>query len=224
MPRWLAESLGVSLAAQAATLPIILVSFGRLAILSPLVNLLVVPLVAPAMAAGVVALGGRCAVVARGAARPRDVVAAPGWVILRLLVTIVDTAASLPFASVTLQPPLDTAAAALSVAGIAGVTWWRRRHRARGRRADEPPREPRQGTARHVATAGGRAAPCANRLLRRVARGAAPQPGGAGSVVIARPAGIARISSWTSARAMPSSSKARAAAACSSTVGRTRAA
>ena len=39
VPGWLAESLGVSLAAQAATLPIILVSFGRLAVLSPLVNL-----------------------------------------------------------------------------------------------------------------------------------------------------------------------------------------
>ncbi len=35
LPGWLSESLGVSLAAQAATLPIILVSFGRLAILSP---------------------------------------------------------------------------------------------------------------------------------------------------------------------------------------------
>ena len=58
LPRWLAESLGVSLAAQAATLPIILVSFGRLAILSPIVNLLVVPLVAPAMAAGILALAG----------------------------------------------------------------------------------------------------------------------------------------------------------------------
>ena len=59
LPHWLAESLGVSLAAQAATLPIILVSFGRLAILSPLVNLVVVPLVAPAMAAGIARAGGR---------------------------------------------------------------------------------------------------------------------------------------------------------------------
>ena len=58
LPGWLAESLGVSLAAQAATLPIVLVSFGRLAILSPLVNLAIVPLVAPAMAAGLVALVG----------------------------------------------------------------------------------------------------------------------------------------------------------------------
>ena len=108
VPGWLAESLGVSLAAQAATLPIILVSFGRLAVLSPLVNLLVVPLVAPAMAVGVLALAGGVAVVAGAPPVLGTVVAAPGWVVLRLLVTIVDTAASLPFASVTLRPPLDT--------------------------------------------------------------------------------------------------------------------
>ena len=58
LPRWLVESLGVSLAAQAATLPIVLRSFGRLAVVAPAVNLLVVPLVAPAMAAGLVALCG----------------------------------------------------------------------------------------------------------------------------------------------------------------------
>ena len=58
LPRWLSESLGVSLAAQAATLPIVLASFGRLALISPAVNLVVVPLVTPAMAAGLVALLG----------------------------------------------------------------------------------------------------------------------------------------------------------------------
>ena len=70
LPHWLAESLGVSMAAQAATLPIILVSFGRLAILSPIVNLLVVPLVAPAMAAGIVALAGGAGARRRGASGP----------------------------------------------------------------------------------------------------------------------------------------------------------
>ncbi len=93
VPRWLAESLGVSLAAQAATLPIILVSFGRLAVLSPVVNLLVVPLVAPAMAAGVIALAGGALVIAGLPPVVGAVLAAPGWVILRVLVAIVVTAA-----------------------------------------------------------------------------------------------------------------------------------
>ena len=48
LPAWLTENLGVSLVAQAATLPLILASFGRLSLVAPAVNLLVVPLVAPA--------------------------------------------------------------------------------------------------------------------------------------------------------------------------------
>ena len=51
-PRWLAESLGVSIAAQLATLPVVVASFGRIAVIAPVVNLLIVPLVAPVMAAG----------------------------------------------------------------------------------------------------------------------------------------------------------------------------
>ena len=58
------ESLGVSLAAQAATLPIIVASFGRLSLIAPVVNLAVVPLVPLAMAAGVVALAGGALVLA----------------------------------------------------------------------------------------------------------------------------------------------------------------
>ena len=52
MPGWLAESLGISLAAQAATLPDVLATFGRLSLVSPAVNLAVVPLVPAAMLAG----------------------------------------------------------------------------------------------------------------------------------------------------------------------------
>src|SRR3990170_1007822 len=60
VPAWLCESLGVSLAAQAATLPIVLFAFGRVSFVAPLANLLVAPLVAPAMAVGAaaVAVGG----------------------------------------------------------------------------------------------------------------------------------------------------------------------
>ena len=48
-PAWLRESLAVSMAAQAATLPLILFHFGSLSLVSPLANLLIAPLVAPAM-------------------------------------------------------------------------------------------------------------------------------------------------------------------------------
>src|SRR3989304_405282 len=43
-------------AARPATLPIVALEFGRLSIVSPIVGLGVVPLVAPAMAAGAIAL------------------------------------------------------------------------------------------------------------------------------------------------------------------------
>ena len=153
MPGWLAESLGVSLAAQAATLPIVLVSFGRLAILSPVVNLVVVPLVAPAMAVGLVAMAGGALVAAGAPPVLGAVVAAPGWVILRILVTIVETAASLPFASVTLGPPFDLLAAVAATAGIVGVTWWWRRPkigRPRLRTADTDRRTDPARSRRHA--------------------------------------------------------------------------
>ena len=63
-PGWLLEALGVSLAAQASTLPLVLLEFGRLSVVAPIANLLIAPLVAPAMlvtavcvAAGAIAIG-----------------------------------------------------------------------------------------------------------------------------------------------------------------------
>src|SRR5207237_208523 len=55
---WLAESLGVSLAAQAATLPVILLEFGRLSLVSPSVNLAGRRAAAPAMLARAASHGG----------------------------------------------------------------------------------------------------------------------------------------------------------------------
>lgn len=184
LPRWLAESLGVSLAAQAATLPIILVSFGRLALLSPLVNLVVVPLVAPAMAVGLVALAGGVAVVLGAPPLLGATIAAPGWVILRILVAVVDTAAALPFASVTLEPPFDAVAALIAGGGLVGVSWWRRRRRS------SPARSPT--TRPTVAT---KARPNTGRSAHRASVAAlAMAVALAGAVVAARPAGTARVS------------------------------
>ena len=56
-PGWLVEALAVSLAAQAATLPLILLQFGRLSLVAPLANLLIAPLVAPAMLVTAICLG-----------------------------------------------------------------------------------------------------------------------------------------------------------------------
>jgi competence protein ComEC len=201
LPRWLAESLGVSLAAQAATLPIVLASFGRLAILSPIVNLAVVPLVAPAMAAGLVALAGGAFVSVGVPDVVGAVVAAPGWVVLRILVAIVQLAAGLPFASARLETPWDTVAALTSLGGLAVLTWWRRRHQpASTRRAgDAAGVRDRVGGGGHEAVgrrvssqAARRGEP--GRLASRAATTAlVASIVVAGGVVVARPGGIASV-------------------------------
>src|SRR3954454_13299151 len=185
VPRWLAEALGVSPPAKAATLPIVLVSFGRLAILSPLVNLVVVPLVAPAMAVGVVALGGGAMVAGGGPAVIGAVLAAPGWVVLRILVTVVETAARLPFASVTLVPPFDLIMAVAATAGIGAVVWWTRRDATKTAAPNLP--EPAHPTTSRVAHPHDRVrrASIAALLISLVV---------AGGVVAARPSGTPTIS------------------------------
>ncbi len=200
LPRWLAESLGVSLAAQAATLPIILISFGRLAVLSPLVNLVVVPLVAPAMAAGLVALAGGALVLAGMPPIVGAIVAAPGWVIFRLLVAVVSFATGLPFASVSLEPPLDVGAATISTTAIVALAWSRRARPSRPRDGRATGSRPApatapKGTAPPSVPAHGRTSPSAGRTARRVVAmsliGAILVAGG---VVAARPGTFARIS------------------------------
>ncbi|HEU0234998.1 MAG TPA: ComEC/Rec2 family competence protein [Candidatus Limnocylindrales bacterium] len=121
LPGWLVESLAVSSAAQAATLPIVLATFGRLSLVSPLVNLVVVPLVVPAMAGGGVALLAGAAVGIGLPAVVGALFALPGWLALTAMVRAVDVAASLPFASVTLPAvasPFVGAAAALALLAV----------------------------------------------------------------------------------------------------------
>lgn len=115
---WLAESLGVSLAAQAATMPVILLEFGRLSLVAPFVNLGVVPLVAPAMAAGGLAL---VAGVLAGFGVPGAVATIgglPAWVLLGAIVAMIRAGASVPLASVTLSAPWDIVAALASSVAI----------------------------------------------------------------------------------------------------------
>ena len=117
LPGWLAESLGISLAAQAATLPDVLATFGRLSLISPAVNLLVVPLVPVAMAGGLVAMVAGGIVMAGAPAAVGILAGLPGWLVLHLIVAIVRTAAGLPLAAVALPPELAVPAGI--VAGVA---------------------------------------------------------------------------------------------------------
>ena len=130
VPRWLAESLGISLAAQAATLPDVLATFGRLSLVAPVVNLAVVPLVPAAMAGGVLALAGGATTSFGAPAMIGTLVGLPGWLVLHLMVAIVRVGAALPFAAVTLPPGIaQLAGAVAAVAILALPRLWRARPR-----------------------------------------------------------------------------------------------
>ena len=188
LPHWLTESMGVSLAAQAATLPIVLVSFGRLAILAPVVNLCVVPLVAPAMAVGLIAMLGGGLVLAGAPAIVGAVLAAPGWVILRILDAIVLTAASVPFASLTLPPPVDMVASAASGGGLFALTWWTHR------RGERPPASSDARPASGPAAAPRRRASRPGHPIQRLtAMALVVAIAVAGAVVATRPGSFARV-------------------------------
>ncbi len=185
LPRWLSESLGVSLAAQAATLPIVLASFGRLALIAPVVNLLIVPIVAPAMAAGLVALLGG-ALVAMGAPSGVGLVlATPGWVTLRVIIGIVEVAAAVPLASVAFEPVVGATLGGASVAVGSAIVAWRRRRVSRAHpKARAPTVVAGRSTSQRPSTS----------MSMRLASGALiVAVAVAGAVVVTRSAGIARV-------------------------------
>ncbi len=155
VPGWLAESLGISLAAQAATLPDVVATFGRLSLVAPFVNLAVVPLVPPAMAGGVLALGGG-ALVALGLPPVVATIAGlPGWLLLHVIVAMVRIGAGLPFAAVEIPAELAVPAAGLVAVGIAAVIAllpamrrrWRRPRRTRPASPARTGRRPQPGTS-----------------------------------------------------------------------------
>ena len=144
------------------------------------------------MAAGLVALLGGGA--RQRSARPRSlgaVLAAPGWVALRLIIGIVEVAAGIPFGSVAFEPAVGAAL------GVATVPAWRQLAGDRRSPAATAAREPaavRRRRARRARTRSrahaGTAASLASRLATMSLVVAVAV---AGAVVVTRPAGVARI-------------------------------
>jgi competence protein ComEC len=180
--RWVAEILGVSLAAQVATLPIVLLDFGRLSLISPAVNLVVVPLVPAAMAAGVVALLAGLVVGAGVPAIVATLVGLPAWVLYAAMVWATRLGADVPLASLELLPPWNVIAAGVSIAGIAAAARWNRRVRVRS-----APKPAVVAAKRKSRT------PAPNRSLRLVAATLSVAIVGLTLVVVYRPDGVARV-------------------------------
>lgn len=115
VPAIVVEGLAMSLAAQLATEPLVLLEFGQLSIVAPLANLLAAPLVAPAMLSSAAAL----ATSAGAAAGLPAIVTAPFTVAAALsvgaLIAVAHICASLPLASLTLAPPLNVVGAGIAL-------------------------------------------------------------------------------------------------------------
>jgi competence protein ComEC len=118
------ESLGVSLAAQVATLPVVLLVFGRLALISPAANLVAVPLVPPVMALGLVALAAGWLQMLGAPALLCGLVSLPASLLLSALMGVVAVAAGVPGASQTLPEPWNVAGAGVAAAALVGVRRW----------------------------------------------------------------------------------------------------
>lgn len=104
VPAGVREALAISLAAQAATLPIVVLEFGRLSLIAPVANLLVAPLIAPVMLASFLGLlGGWLATL--GVPMVPVLLGTLASVALGVLVAIARASAAVPFASVELVTP-----------------------------------------------------------------------------------------------------------------------
>ncbi|HSK93863.1 MAG TPA: DNA internalization-related competence protein ComEC/Rec2 [Candidatus Angelobacter sp.] len=124
-PGWIREPVALTLAAQLTTLPVILVNFERVSLVAPIANVLVVPIVPLVMAfTAMAAVLGIVAEALRDvpvAALLDWVAAGPAWLLLRAMITIGATAASIPGAAVDLQVPTVVAVAWLPV--LAFASW-----------------------------------------------------------------------------------------------------
>ena len=98
LPSFIRDNLGVTLAAQVFTLPILLNSFGRFSIISPLANVIVLPWIPLLMLLGFLALILSFIYFPLG-----QLVAAFAWVCSILMLGLVHLIAKIPFASLEVQ-------------------------------------------------------------------------------------------------------------------------
>ncbi|HUG05822.1 MAG TPA: ComEC/Rec2 family competence protein, partial [Candidatus Limnocylindria bacterium] len=118
LPGALREGLATTLAASAPTLPIVAAAFGRVSLVSPLANLVAVPLFPPLMLAG--AAASAIGALSLDLARPVALVAFGFALALR---SVVEMFAALPLAAISVPAgPLTGAAVALAlVAAVRGA-------------------------------------------------------------------------------------------------------
>ncbi|MBU1167262.1 ComEC family competence protein [Patescibacteria group bacterium] len=110
------ESFSLTTASQIATLPIVLLNFGRFSVLAPLVNVLVLPLVAPAMLFGFLAVVFSYLSPALG-----DLLSWPCYLLLYVEIAIIKFLSKPAFASVLLSDKLSIILSLLWVVVLVGI-------------------------------------------------------------------------------------------------------
>ena len=125
-PSWLREPIALTLAAQLTTLPVVVGSFGRLSLVAPAANVVVVPLVPAVMLLCAIAapLGALCSALDMPPLLDlaRWGVGGSAWLLLRAMIVAGQAAASVPFAALPVVAPGWLALAWYPALGIA----WRR--------------------------------------------------------------------------------------------------
>jgi competence protein ComEC len=108
-PSWLREPIALTMAAQLTTLPVVVGSFGRLSLVAPLANVVVVPLVPLVMLLCAIAapLGAIASILQVGPLTDmvRWAIGGSAWLLLRTMIVAGQAAAALPFAAVSVAAP-----------------------------------------------------------------------------------------------------------------------
>ena len=124
-PAWLATAVAVSVGAQAAVTPVMLIHFNQLSLIGIAANLIVVPLAAVATTIGMLAL-----LVALASAVGADVIFQALWLVLVALRVAVWAAAAVPAAMIHLPAPgwaaIFTWSVALALVPFLGARRWTR--------------------------------------------------------------------------------------------------
>ncbi len=196
LPRWLVESLGVSLAAQAATLPLVLLHFGQVSLVAPLANLVVAPIIAPVMLACLLGmLAGLLVTLGLPALFVAPVVLA-GSILLGAMIAVGRVASTLPFASLELPEPAGLVGAAVTallllLCGTSrGRSLW---HRLRQALSGSARSTPGPRVVVHVSARTGREAAMARRRTLLVAATGVALLLAAGSLASGQPDGRLRV-------------------------------
>lgn len=122
-PAWLREPIALTMAAQLTTLPVVVGSFGRLSLVAPAANVVVVPLVPLVML--LCAIAAPVGAVASALQIPpltdllRWGVGGSAWLVLRAMIVAGQAAASIPFAAIPVTAPGWLALAWYPALGIA---------------------------------------------------------------------------------------------------------